>query len=79
MSGIYNTSPARKHVAIIPHNTNPAPYCRTLFIGGAGGDVVIVDSQGVELTYVGVSGILPMIPAIVKATGTTATNIIGLI
>ena len=79
MSGLYDTSPARKHVEITPHDTNRAPYCRALFIGGVGGDVVIVDSEGVELTYTGVTGVLPMIPYLVKSTGTTATNIIGLV
>ena len=76
---VYDTSAARKHVVITPHDTNPAPYCRAIFVGGTGSDITIVDSQGVEATYVGVVGVLPMIPYIIKATGTTATNIIGLV
>ena len=79
MAQVYDVSVSRKHVVITPHDTNPAPYCRPLFIGGTGSNVTIVDSQGVEATYEGVTGVLPVIPYIVKATGTTATNIIGLI
>jgi len=79
MTGLYDTTPARKHVVITPHDTNLAPACKALFVGNGGGDVAIIDKDGVEAIYVGVNGILPMMPYIVKSTGTTATNIIGLI
>ena len=79
MSNIYSTSPANVHIEIIPHDTNEVPKCRALFVGNGGGDVTIVDRKGTELTYIGVDGILPVMPTIVMATGTTATNIIGFV
>ena len=77
MAQIYDTSPARRHIVITPHDTDPVPTCRALYVGG--GNVAIIDKDGVEAIYVDVTGVLPIMPTIVKASGTTATNIIGLI
>lgn len=48
-----------------------------LYIGGAG-DVAVTTSGGSEVTFTGLSAgsFLPVIVAKVKATGTTATNIL---
>ena len=76
---VYDTSVTRRHFAITPHDTNEVPPCRAIFVGGTGSDVTIIDIQGNTVTYEGISGILPVSPTIIKATGTTATNIIGLV
>jgi hypothetical protein len=53
---------------------------RALYIGGSG-NVRITDPQGNVVTFVGaVAGtVLPVMAKRVWATGTTATNIIGLV
>lgn len=67
--------------AITPHDTNlllQPP--RALWIGGAGNLAVSFhDGQG-DVTLVGVPAgtLLPMTVRLVKLTGTTATNILGL-
>jgi hypothetical protein len=52
---------------------------RALYIGGAG-DVSITNVSGVAIVFVGVpaGAILPVVTNRVRATGTTATNVIAL-
>lgn len=67
----------RRHVTITPHNTNKLdkPY---IIIAGTAGDIAAVDDTGVEVVYTVVAGaVLPIMPEIVKATGTTVTQVIG--
>lgn len=65
---------------IIPNDTNKliqAP--RGLYIG-TGGNLSIIDKEGNESIFIDVpsGSILPVRPAIIKSTGTTAGNIIGM-
>ncbi len=65
---------------ITPHNTNrliQAP--RGLYIG-TGGNLTIIDKNNNESMFVDIpsGSILPIQPIIVKDTGTTAGNIVGL-
>jgi hypothetical protein len=71
--------------AVIPHDTNkhvnadgkPEP-ARALYIGVAG-DVTLVDLQGTAVLFKAVPvGLLRVGSVRVNATGTTATNIVGL-
>lgn len=71
------SSPGNKGFDIVPSNTEDLsvkPRC--VYVGGAGDLKVTMD--GVYLTFVDASGILPIRPDRVLATGTSATNIIGL-
>lgn len=75
---------ARDAVAITPHNTNPvsapAGKVRGLRIGGSG-SLVVVTEGGTEITFSAVAAgeTIPLIVTTVKATGTTATGIVGYI
>ena len=65
--------------AVTPSDTVAITHTRALYVG-AGGSVVVTDMQGNDSTYVGVLGgtILPIQVTKVKATGTTASNILAL-
>lgn len=72
------TEPGNYHFAITPNdavNLTVVPRC--LFIGVAG-DVVIHDAAGTAATYKNWVGFLPFRARRVLATGTTATNILGI-
>ena len=63
-------------VAITPSDTTQLGLVG-LQVGGAG-TVTVVDSRGVTTAITCVAGqIIPCVIAQVKATGTTATNIVG--
>lgn len=70
--------------AITPHDTNPAVdangfYARCIWVGGAGNIALgFDDGTSVVLSAVPVGTLLPVQPKLVKATGTTATLLIGL-
>ncbi len=73
-------SPASDGFAITPHDSNQlARTTRYIYVGGAGA-VALVTKAGTTLTFaaVPVGTVLPVRASIVKATGTTATNLIGL-
>lgn len=71
-------TPPEKHLQITPNDgVNLADIPKALYIGGAG-DIVVTDKYGTDITYAVSAGfILPFRPVRVKATGTTATNIVG--
>jgi hypothetical protein len=74
-------SPASRGFTITPSDTTPfTEPCRAIYVGGAG-DVTWVGLDGVACTFVGVAAgsILPVRAMRVNATGTTATNLRGLI
>ena len=56
-----------------------APTWGGLFVGGAG-NVAVVTEEGTTLTFTGVlaGSVLPIVVTRVRATGTTATNIVGM-
>ena len=76
-----DSGPATTHTTITPSDTtvltdnNGTPYCRALFIEGAG-DVSITDVLNTTIVYTVPAGtLLPFRPKRVNATGTTATGI----
>jgi len=72
-------SPASDGVAVTPSDTQDLPVAsKRLWVGGAG-NVTIITVRGTQLTYTGVpAGIyLNVRAARVKATGTTASNIVA--
>lgn len=73
--------PGEKFVAITPHDTNllSAPV-RGLYVGVAG-DVKIKDMSGTDVTFTNLeAGIIhPICATQVYATGTAATNIVGVL
>lgn len=73
-------TPAEDGFAISPHDTNDlARTPRSIFVGGAG-SIVLVTAKGTELTFNGLAAgsVLPVRASKVKATGTSATFLVGL-
>lgn len=73
------TQPARHAAAITPDNsTDLTTATRGLYVGGAG-DVAAIMAGGETVTFVGLAAgvVHPLSVARVKATGTTATGIVG--
>ncbi len=71
---------ADRWVTLTPHNSNVLPFKpKGIHVGATAGTIVCVDEAGNESTFYGGAGaFLPIRPRIIKATGTTATPIIGL-
>ena len=71
--------PGQDHAAIVPNDsTTYNPPFRRLFIGGAG-TVVITSRFGVDASYTVAAGtMLDVAGTKVKATGTSATLIVGI-
>lgn len=74
---------ATKLVGVTPNDSTDisSSLIRALYIGTAG-DVTITavdDSASATFTSVPAGTIIPVSPKLVKATGTTATGIVGLI
>lgn len=75
----YIAAPAQDCVAIVPSDTsNLFPLIRSIYVGGAG-NITLVTLGGTTVTFVGVlvGTILPVCAQQVRATGTTATNLVG--
>jgi hypothetical protein len=75
------TAPASNAFAIAPSDTlELAETTRGLYIGGSG-TVALVTKDGGTVTFAGLSAgtVLPVSAARVLATGTTATNLVGLV
>lgn len=76
-----STAPANDAFAIAPDDANDlAIPARSLYIGGSG-NVTVITSNGTTVAFVGLAAgtLLPVRVNRVKSTGTTATNIVGLI
>lgn len=72
------TGPASSFFDITPDDdTEFTNLTRAVYVGTSG-DLVAVDEAGVEATFVGIQGMLPIRCKKVLATGTTATDIVGL-
>lgn len=72
------TAPARKAFAITPSDTEDVETVpRALYIGVEGDVAVIMGDDSASVTLVGASGLLPVMVRRVLATGTTATDIVG--
>lgn len=62
---------------VTPHDTNTIGPYRALWVGGAG-NVALVTVGGQSVTLAVPAGtMLAVAASVVKATGTTATNIVG--
>lgn len=75
-----DAGPANDAKAVTPHDTNTIAPCRSLFIGGAGNITLSTGSDDSDVLFTGVTAgmILPVRASAVRATGTTATNIVAL-
>lgn len=74
------TAPARRGFAITANDaTDLAAETRAVYVGVAG-DLAVVLSSGDEVSFAGLAGgtLLPVRARRVKATGTTATQLLGL-
>jgi hypothetical protein len=83
MAAPFSTTPdscAVNCIAITPADADLAAPVRALYIGGSG-NVRINDTGNGAVTFVAVQAgtILPVMARRVYATGTTATNIVGLL
>lgn len=76
-------SSASTATAVTPHNTNEVvannTFCRALYIGTAG-DLAVTMADGGNVTFVGLTAgsLLDIQVSHVRATGTTASNIVAL-
>lgn len=73
------TSPADNQTAVTPSDSTDLAFnSRALWIGGAGNIVVTPAGGGADVTYTVPAGtVLPIRVSRVKATGTTATQIVN--
>jgi hypothetical protein len=73
--------PAQKAVVIAPHDTNPLAGGPTqgIYVGGAGNIVLRAMNSPADVTLIGVpvGAILPIRALYVRATSTTATNLVA--
>lgn len=69
----------RQAAAVTPHDANPLPEkASQLYVGGAGNVVAVINDEDVTFAGVPAGTFLPVRVSQVKATGTTATNIVAL-
>ena len=73
-------SPYTQAVAIVPHNTTELGYITRAIYVGVGGDIVLITADDDTVTFTGVvtGTVLPIRVKVVKATGTTATNLVAM-
>jgi hypothetical protein len=79
-TGMSPVFPAVSLVAITPSDSSDLTTMVRQIYAGVAGDVCVIDSAGNTVTFVGVqagSTIGPFAVSRVKATGTTATNLVG--
>jgi hypothetical protein len=70
--------PATDALGITPSDTDDH-WARSLYIGGAGNVSIVPFDGTAAVTFMAVPvGVLPVAAQRVRATGTTATNIVGL-
>jgi len=75
------SGPASHGFSVAPHDSNLlAETTRALYVGGAG-TIAVVLASGASLTFASVSPgtVLPVRATKIMATGTTATDILGLV
>lgn len=81
MSNIYDTAPARSALTVTPHATNALTNgVRGLYVGTTGNIAGRLVGDTADVSFVGVpaGSILPFKFSHVRATGTTASNILAL-
>jgi hypothetical protein len=75
------SGPASHGFAVTPHDTNVlSETTRALYVGSAG-TLAVVMASGASFTFTGVASgtVLPVRATKVMATGTSATEILGLV
>jgi hypothetical protein len=73
-----DSGPASGAIAITPSDTVTIGGCRAIYVGVTG-DITIDTANQTGILFKSVPvGILPVAPLRVKATGTTATNMVAL-
>ena len=75
------SAPATRAVAVVPHDVNPLTDIPKALFVGSGGTIVMRGVAGtIDATWKGVAGgsILPFRAHYVRATGTTAGDILAL-
>ena len=73
------SAPIRSAVAVTPSDSaDLAKVCRAIHVGVAGDLVVILADDTTAVTIKANKGLLPVMVSRVKATGTTATDILAL-
>lgn len=75
-------SPSQEIIAITPNDsTDLAVFTRAIYVGVAGNISVIPLASSTPVTFVGVQAgqLLPIRVRRVRATGTTASSIVGLV
>jgi hypothetical protein len=79
MANVFPSDPAQDAVVVTPSDTTHLGNVRGLFVGGAG-NVALVTAVGSTVVFTGVpaGAILPVRCTQVRATSTTATNIVAL-
>jgi hypothetical protein len=73
-------SPSQRLLAITPSDATDISFTVRQIYVGVGGDITVIDSAGNTVTHVGVpqgSYIGPFAVDRVKATGTTASSLVG--
>lgn len=73
------TSPLDASASVTPHDTNALAFVpRAVWVGGAGNIAVRLPGDAADVTIQNVSAgtLLPIRPTHIRATGTTATNMI---
>ena len=81
MASFNKTEPATDAAAITPHDTNEITNPpRAIYIGTGGNIKVDMTGAGTGITFVNVQtgSILPIRVSLVYATGTTATDLVGI-
>lgn len=74
------TAPARKAFAITPSDTEDvATVPRSIYVGVDGDVAVLMADNTASVVFKNASGLLPVMVKRVLSTGTTATDILGII
>ncbi len=74
------SAPARGAVGVVAHDVNPLPVVPKALFVGTGGNVVAAGMQGGDVTFRNVAdgAVLPFRAVFVRASGTTAADIVAL-
>ncbi len=74
------SAPATRCVAVTPHDANPLSDIPKAMYIGTGGTIVLQGTSGGDASFANVAdgSVLPVRARFVKATGTTASDIVAL-
>ena len=74
------SDPADSLAAVTPHDTNVLPNIpKALWIGTAGNISIVANDDSTPVLLKNVQGLLPVRAKIVRATGTTAADIVAML